>query len=324
MGVARVVQEHVRVEVAPRELADEGRRAVAVLLARPRLELAHRDAAEVDVRGELRGAARQSVVAVGVGRETVVQEGVHARRGPPARRPASGRAARARARRRPARGSRRARARGPRQRPRGAEHLAARDLGVPAGVGRVDRVRAPVARPRAVDVVDHERARHRPALDPRVLERAGHARVAARRERRHVAGEEQRRGPRLRGEPGEHLLRAALAHEELAVALAQRGAQLGERLEQEVRARRARVLAEDQPAVEHEDAGRSRRTRDAPRVRDGLSCTRRSRRNQTMAREGMVGEGTETGAPRTAPTLTGHGAGARLPALPPRARRPPG
>src|SRR3954447_16357042 len=66
--VARVVQQHVRVEVAPGELA-------GVRAAGARLELAGADRAEVQVRGQPGGVAVQAVARAVVGR---VVEGVHA------------------------------------------------------------------------------------------------------------------------------------------------------------------------------------------------------------------------------------------------------
>ena len=64
--VAGVVQQHVRVEVAPRELAHERRRALAALGPRALLDLARRDAAEVQVGRQLRRPAGEQVVALGV------------------------------------------------------------------------------------------------------------------------------------------------------------------------------------------------------------------------------------------------------------------
>ena len=52
-GVAGVVEQHVRVEVAPGELAHERVRARAAALARALLEAARRDAPEVQVRRQL-------------------------------------------------------------------------------------------------------------------------------------------------------------------------------------------------------------------------------------------------------------------------------
>ena len=69
VGVAGVVEQHVGVEVAPRELAAELGRPLA-RAGRPLLELARGDAAEVQVGRELGGAALEPVVAVGVARRS--------------------------------------------------------------------------------------------------------------------------------------------------------------------------------------------------------------------------------------------------------------
>ena len=99
--------------------------------------------------------------------------------------------------------------------------------------------------------VGHEQARGAVHLElrERVLDPA----VAGGGERRHVGGEVERGGADFTGKLGELLLGPALADDELAAALAQRLAQLGEAAVEEPRAVGGREAPFEQARVEHED-----------------------------------------------------------------------
>jgi hypothetical protein len=123
-SVAGVVEQDVRVEVAPGELAHERVGARAAALAGALLERARRDAPEVQVRRELGGPAREPVVALVVAIEALAQPRGH----PLAARPLAGRE-RVRRLRLGCRGQAADReARGEFEPPRGVVDLAARRL----------------------------------------------------------------------------------------------------------------------------------------------------------------------------------------------------
>ena len=270
----------MRVEVAPGELAHERVGARAAALAGALLELARRDAAEMQVGRELGGAAGEQVVALVVALEAGAQPREHRARGRPAR-PAERVAPRARARRaaadREAGGE--ARAAAARRGPRGAAPA-------PTRGGRA-RTRSAGGRPSCAPARCRRRTGPAAAAPrPRAPERRVDAPVARHRERRDVGGEVDRARARLRGQRGQLLLRPALAHDEVGAAVAQRRAQLGEAGVQEPRAVAGREAPLQQPRVEHEDRD------DAVAVavgggEAGWSWTRRSRRNQTRAVVGI-------------------------------------
>jgi hypothetical protein len=237
VGVARVVEEHVGIEVAPGQLADEGLR---VGLA---LELTRADAAEVQVGRELRGAAGQQVVPLLVVVETVAHEGVHAGAGGLL----SGRADRVLERALGVRELADADVRRKADRTWRAVDLAPRQLAPGAPEGREDRVRL-----RLADVGD-EVAGVPARLDARLAERRLDPAVARHGERRHVGGEVDAGGVRFARELRQLALGRADANHEVGAPGAQRLAQLAQRLEQEPTARLGREAAVQQPLVEHED-----------------------------------------------------------------------
>ena len=192
--VARVVEQDVGVEVAPRELAHERVGARAAALARALLELARGDAAEVQVGRELGGAAREPVVALVVVLEPA-SAATRARARAPARSPgangsrASGSGA---AGRRPT-----ARPDGKRS-ARGAPWTSRRGDLLPGAVeGREDRVRAAVLGAHLADVGD-EQPRLPPHLDAlRAPPRPG-GRAPSRTARRRRRSRARSRPPRAR------------------------------------------------------------------------------------------------------------------------------
>jgi hypothetical protein len=233
--VGGVVKQDVRVEVAPRQLAGE---RLAAALERARLELARRDAAEVQVGRQLRRAAGEVVVALLVAAEAVGEPAV----GPLARRALAGREGLARLRLRrggQAPGGQPAREV---QGARRAVDLAARQL-LPRPPERgEDRVGLDGA-----EVVRDEQ----PGLRARVEHRRDPA-VARPRERGDVGGEVDGLGAALARQRGQLLLRPALADHEVGAALAQRLAQLRQAAVQEPRAVGGREAPAQQPPVEHE------------------------------------------------------------------------
>jgi hypothetical protein len=75
-SIARIVQEHVGVEVTPAELSAQG--VGAGVLRQSALDLTWRYAAEVQVGGELRGSgSTERVVAVGVVADRIREEALH-------------------------------------------------------------------------------------------------------------------------------------------------------------------------------------------------------------------------------------------------------
>ena len=224
------------VEVAPRELAHE---RAAAALERARLELARRQAAEVQVGRQLRRPAGEPVVALLVAVEPA---------GEPARRALARRVLAGRegvGRLRPGRGREAADGESARkaQRPRGPMDLAALEL-LPRSVeGREDGVGLDGA-----DVGDeHAGLRMR-----RDTDRLGDPPVAGERERRDVLGVVERGRAAFARERGQLLLRPALADHQVAAALAQRPAQLGEAAVQEPGAVGRGEAAGEQPRVEDE------------------------------------------------------------------------
>ena len=218
-----------------------------VARARAALELARGDAAEVQVRRQLRRAAGEPVVALLVALEAAGEPGVERARGRRARRARKGLGAS---------GSRPEAGRRPRRRRTGSASsrgapctVAALEL-LPRAVERgEDGVRL-LPRPHVGDEVGPAAgAPRRPPrqrlLDPAVA-RASRTARRRRRSRRAVA-------PVSRASAGSSSLGRPVPDHEAAAALAQRLAQLGEAAEQEPRARRATGSARRAARVEHED-----------------------------------------------------------------------
>jgi hypothetical protein len=118
---------------------------------------------------------------------------------------------------------------------------------------REDRVRLARLRARRAELVDRAESRMRVQLDAAALQRSPHSRAARPRERRHIAGEVKRARLRLARERGQLALGRPPAQQQPAAALAQLAVELGEALEQELRARPRCVAAVQQGLVEAED-----------------------------------------------------------------------
>ena len=243
------------------------------------LELARRDAAEVQVGRQLGGPAREHVVALLVALEARAQPGAHplppgrlARRhgvrpprapAPPAARPTAtpeGNASR----------------RGAPWTSRRGTDSQARWKGVNTECGRPSLVRTrPTSATNSCPAAAAPRPRRRRA-PPRPAGRA-RARTARRRRRSRRRSRQPRRPARGSSSSGR-----PVAHDEVGAALAQRGAQLGQAAVQEPGAVAGGEAALEQPRVEHEH----RHDALALAMRGGQagwSWTRRSRRNQTRA-----------------------------------------
>lgn len=246
-----MVQEHLRVEVAPAELATERLRTLPRPARDPFLDLAHGDVAEVDVRGELRGAAGQAVMALGVVLHRPREEALEA----PAR---LGLARGDRLRelgRQPEVGE-------PRQvsepHPGGHGHLSGRPvhraslLLSPCPVKRrEDGERSAVLRADLPDV-GAEVARRRDGAHSDLLEGGAGRAVARAGVGRDVAGQIDRFGADLDGQRRDLPRRSPFAYDEPAAALAQGAFELGQRLEQELRPARRGEATTDETAVEDE------------------------------------------------------------------------
>jgi hypothetical protein len=236
-SVAREVQQHVMVEIAPAELA--AKRLGAGAAGQAPLDLTRREAAEVQVRREARGRVLAELVASLPVAADVVREKA---RQPLARRALApgGRvrdlllqAERPERRDAPLGHARRQ----GRQLARSVEHLAPAFALPRAMERREDRVRLAGLRARRAELVDRAEPGMREELDAAPVQRSAHARAARPRERRHVAGEVKRSRPRPARELGQLALGRALAQQQPAAPLAQRAVELGQALEQELRAR---------------------------------------------------------------------------------------
>ena len=247
---ARVVQQHVGVEVAPRELAavdraPRRRRA-------PLLEAQRRQAAEVQVLAHARGRLGQRVAALGVALDAAAQPALHRRdRGRLARLAAGprGRAPARRSRGPPATGCR------PSARACGTRHAARR-----RGAGR----RRPAA-PRRGGTASR-RVNGRPSFvrsAPRRRDEQARARArrstrsATRRSRaraygRGVPGGVDGAGARLGGDGRHDVLEAPDAHDQPAAALAQLAVERPQAVEQVLRAVGRAEAPAEQAGVEHE------------------------------------------------------------------------
>ena len=209
---------------------------------------------EVQVGRELRGAALQPVVAVGVAaRCPSVEPRVHALARAAASPGGNGSGTSAGSPSAPARGSR------PPRTPEGrascarrAVDLAPVELRPRAPERREDRVRLAALGPRLADVGDEQPGMAHD-LDARLAIAASTRRSRAIAKPRHVGGEVQRARARLLRQRGQHRLRCAGAHDEVRAAVAQRGAQLAQAAEQEAPARAGLEAAVQQRLVEDED-----------------------------------------------------------------------
>ena len=241
--VPREVEQHVVVEVPPAELAVERGRALAASAGEPLLDLSHRDAAQVQVRRQARGAVRaERVVVVGVGLDVAGEEGVEAlaRGCLPSRHGLGdllGEPERLQ-RRQPAR----VRPAGHRDLARSLEQRPALDALPVAVEGREHGVWLALLRGDVVDV-DRVQPRVGVLLDPGVGERLPRALATLSRERTDVVGEVDLVRPGLLGELRQLHLGLPDADEELAAALAELVAQLAQRLEQELGSGAGRVPA---------------------------------------------------------------------------------
>jgi hypothetical protein len=248
-----MVEQQLGVEVAPAELAAEG---VGGRAARQRiLELARRQAAEAQIGREARGVvAAERVVVVDVLAHRPVEEGAHP---PPPRRLA----ATCRivdllleaevGQRRDA--ALRDAARQRRQLARRRQDGTAVGLEPGAVVVAEDRLRLAGRGADLAGSVRDVEARVSVQGGAGVGERRRDGAAAVAREGRHVGAEVQRGRSGLARERGQLALGRAVADDEAGVALAQRGVEIGEAVEQELRSRSGGVAAVDQPAVEDED-----------------------------------------------------------------------
>jgi hypothetical protein len=261
-GVVGVVEEHVREEVAPRELPHERLRPRSAAPQRPLLDLAGGERAEVQMGGEPGGAvAREVVVVLGVRIEAAGQ--------PARQRPSRGRLARLGRRRtrepvaqaREALTRERFQRRDPaaaharRQRRHGdgrALHRPARQLPPGAMERREDRERRARARARLVQVVDDERPRPGHGLDAGGGERGGHARVASGRVWRRVVRPVDDLRAGLGRERRQLALRRTGAHDQSAAPRAQLAVQRPQAVEQERGARAGGEASLQDRRVEHE------------------------------------------------------------------------
>lgn len=242
------MQEHVVVEVAPRELA--AKRLGTLAAGKPLLDRAHRDAAEVQIGGETRGVvAPEGVVVVGVLANRAGEEPIEHLAGSglaTARRLADLLLEPKRLKRgNPAfRDLRRQRG----QLAGGAQHVAPWRLQPGAMKRREHRVRLAGLRLDRCDV-DGIEASMGDDLDVG----AAKALPAAAGERTDVLADMDRVGADLLGEHGQLPLGRAVADDEPRAALSQLSIQVCQALEQELRARTRGVATVQQPVVEAED-----------------------------------------------------------------------
>ena len=299
--VAGVGEQHVRVEVAPAQLAHElGRALAGAGVAGALLELARRDAPEVQVRRELRRAALEPVVQVRVVLDAVAQPRVHAlaARGL-ARRERVGHVG-GQADRVGRRDLAGAHARRQRQRARRPVDLAPVEPLPRARERREDRERPAVLRPRLVHVRD-EQARMPHDLHARLVHRLADPPVARQREAGHVRGEAQPRRAGLLAParparvPGRPRARRGPPRARAAPPAARR---------RQPSRKRPRGPDSKRPCSRASSSTNTGTTCSAARaaaVSAGWSCTRRSRRNQTISVSAIGGD-TAQPARRTIPS----------------------
>lgn len=102
-------------------------------------------------------------------------------------------------------------------------------------------------------ILDDGQAGVRDDLGVGVGERFGHAAPSVAGERRQVPGDVDAAGSILADELGQQLLGLAVPHGQRRAELAQAGVEVGQALQQELRARRRGVAPVQQPVVEEED-----------------------------------------------------------------------
>ena len=247
------VEEHVVVEVAPAELAAERLRPGSARQAL--LDLAHRQAAEVDVGREPRGpVGSECVVIVRVAGHVPAEEA----RQPLARpRLAAARrllellleTERAERRESPLREPRRQWGKPARR----ADHLAAGCL-EPATVERREhRVRPAGLGAQRGEVVHRRDARVLHRRDALGAQRERHGLDPAPRERPHVGAEVHLVCPDLAGEARQLVLGRAPADHEATAALGERSVEVGQAVEQELGAGPGGVAPGKEPVLEAED-----------------------------------------------------------------------
>jgi hypothetical protein len=215
-----VVEQHVRVEVAPAELPHErGRPLARAGVARPLLQLARGDAAGVHALAPHALAGRERL------RQVVLEPQLRERLDRPGAHAAG------------------------RERLRGAPWTSRRSSCRHAFQNGVKTVNGWPSLVRGASTS----ATNRPGWRTTSASSAASTRRSRRRERGDVGGEVH--GPRagLPRQLGQLALRRAAAHDEVRAALSQRRPQVREAAEQEVRPRAGREAAVQQRAVEHED-----------------------------------------------------------------------
>ena len=262
-------------EVAPAQLAVE--RLGAFAARQPRLDLAHGEAPEVQIRRQARRPVdRRQVIRVGIRAHGRFEEALEAR--PPGALTAPGRLVDvARQAERGERGHAAAADAGRQRRQRGGrrQHLAPRRLRPGAVERREHAVRIARCGAQPAEVVDGMQARLRAQLGPGRRELLAHSRGAPASERARVGGAVDLGGAGLARELGEGALGWVAPDHQLAAALTQGVPEVAEALEHERRPRARLVAAAQQAIVEAEhgdDAlvrvqrGRQRRVVVQPKV----------------------------------------------------------